>query len=211
MKELEWYRTLGVTSYASQEEIKEAYRRLVKQFHPDSAGTTKNSHRFVQVTEAYKNLTLYNSKGNLLEFPTRQDSRTRSAWKVKTPELDLPALGELLAKGKHAGLRAFAARSLGNSRKKSAYAYLRKGLYDEEDLVVKSTLEALSTLGIRQCSGELGSLFSRGNREIKRAVLETVEKIGPAEGFKSIILAGMRDQDPRIRTSSLNLFSRMAK
>jgi molecular chaperone DnaJ len=48
------YDTLDVTPTASQAEIKQAYRRLAKQFHPDSNRETANHDRIAQVNVAYE-------------------------------------------------------------------------------------------------------------------------------------------------------------
>ncbi len=213
MKELEWRKTLGVSAAAGEDEIKEAYRRLAKKYHPDSAGNRFHTGEFVQITEAYRNLTSNGIKRKYIDFPVRNNytgtAYRRPAKPPEPKEPDISDLGRILENGRLVGIRAFAARSLGNSGKRSAYLYLKKGLYDQDELVVKSTIEAIGNLGIRQCGGELGSAFSRGSASIRRTILNTVERIGPSDGFKSIILAGMRDSDPEVRIRSLRLFSRI--
>lgn len=52
-------KTLGVKSNASIEEIKEAYRKLVKKYHPDLH--PGNEDKFRKVTEAYEVLIIENS------------------------------------------------------------------------------------------------------------------------------------------------------
>lgn len=75
------YRALGVTNNASKDEIKEAFRKLAIQFHPDKHVQSSKSARdsatlkFKQVSEAYEvltddrkraayNLSRYNNKYN---------------------------------------------------------------------------------------------------------------------------------------------------
>jgi molecular chaperone DnaJ len=48
------YRTLNVTPTATQAEIKQAYRRLAKQFHPDSNCETANHEKIARVNAAYE-------------------------------------------------------------------------------------------------------------------------------------------------------------
>jgi curved DNA-binding protein CbpA len=49
------YRVLGVSPGASAEEVHDAYRRLVKQHHPDrNGGSEESARRFAEVQEAYE-------------------------------------------------------------------------------------------------------------------------------------------------------------
>lgn len=48
------YQTLQVSSQASAAEIKQAYRQLVKQFHPDSQSTSADHEQIVRINAAYE-------------------------------------------------------------------------------------------------------------------------------------------------------------
>lgn len=60
------YDTLGVPPTAAQEEIKKAYRKLAKEHHPDTNGSTPEAEeRFKLITQAY---TILKDKGLRAEY-----------------------------------------------------------------------------------------------------------------------------------------------
>jgi len=96
-----YYSALGLTSYASPQEIKAAYRRLAKKFHPDLNKSPDAQKKFIMVNEAYEFLTRVHIKpvhGNQTRNkrrPTREEvyqkwmrdermkARARAAYEAK--------------------------------------------------------------------------------------------------------------------------------
>lgn len=253
MTRFEMYKVLGVRHGASMEEIKDAYRRLVKKYHPDLTQTAASGLKLGRVIEAYKTLSVATRRRNLVDFPGNpacerkppppppgrppgksgagagsgtgagagagasggagrrggngsgggRGSRTQAAaGGAQREKGDIFSLGKLLETGKTIGMRAFAARSLGNSGKKTAYAFLRKALYDPSDLVVKAAVDAIGNLRISQSYGELSAVYVKGNREIREAVLYCVRKIGVHGGFRDIVENAQRDPDVFLRNTA---------
>ncbi len=57
MKVKDYYKILEVERTASQRDIKEAYHRLIKTYHPDNhPGNEKIAEKFYEISEAYRNL-----------------------------------------------------------------------------------------------------------------------------------------------------------
>jgi curved DNA-binding protein len=54
MKYKDYYQIMGVPRGASQDEIKRAYRKLARQYHPDVSKEPKAEERFKEVNEAYE-------------------------------------------------------------------------------------------------------------------------------------------------------------
>lgn len=51
---MDYYRVLGVGRDAKQEDIKRAYRRLARKYHPDVSDAADAQQRFQEISEAYK-------------------------------------------------------------------------------------------------------------------------------------------------------------
>jgi molecular chaperone DnaJ len=57
MASKDFYATLGVSASASQDEIKKAYRKLAKKYHPDAnQNDAKAGERFKEISEAYNTI-----------------------------------------------------------------------------------------------------------------------------------------------------------
>src|SRR5476651_1397691 len=56
MKYKDYYATLGVAKGASDEDIKKAYRKLARKYHPDVSKEANAKERFQEVAEAYDTL-----------------------------------------------------------------------------------------------------------------------------------------------------------
>ncbi len=54
MANKDYYETLGVNKEASADEIKSAYRRLAKKYHPDLNKTPEAAEKFKEINEAYE-------------------------------------------------------------------------------------------------------------------------------------------------------------
>ena len=56
MKYKDYYAILGVPRTASADEIKKAYRKLAKQYHPDVSKEKNAEERFKEINEAHQTL-----------------------------------------------------------------------------------------------------------------------------------------------------------
>ena len=68
MANKDYYSILGVDKGASEDEIKSAYRRLAKKYHPDINKTPEASEKFKEINEAYSVLGDPKKKANYDQF-----------------------------------------------------------------------------------------------------------------------------------------------
>jgi curved DNA-binding protein len=84
MKYKDYYKILGVERGAAEEEIKKAYRKLARKYHPDVSKEQNAKEKFQEVSEAYETLrdkekrAAYDSLGS--SFRPGQDFRPPPDW-----------------------------------------------------------------------------------------------------------------------------------
>ena len=72
MAKKDYYATLGVGKNASAEEIKSAYRKLAKQYHPDINKEPQAQNKFKEINEAYEVLGDQKKRANYDQFGTAE-------------------------------------------------------------------------------------------------------------------------------------------
>ena len=73
-----YYKTLGLSTSATKAEIKVAYRKLAKKYHPDKNKSKQASQLFIEVNEAYAHLSNESSSfqtKNIVKAPNRKRSK----------------------------------------------------------------------------------------------------------------------------------------
>ena len=90
------YDTLGIAKNASQDEIKKAYRKLARQYHPDkNAGDEAAEERFKEVQHAYDVLSDADKRKAYDRFGTQNGRPGAAGPTVDFGDFDLGDLGDL--------------------------------------------------------------------------------------------------------------------
>lgn len=83
----EYYRRLNLDEGCSADDVRESFRVLAKQYHPDSGSTTADSATFIKIEEAYRMVLSHvieqtNAKQNKVEVAEEEEEK----FKYKTPQ-----------------------------------------------------------------------------------------------------------------------------
>jgi molecular chaperone DnaJ len=70
----DYYSTLGISKNASNEEIKKAYKKMAKKYHPDISKESNASEKFKEVNEAYSVLSDSSKKSNFDNYGSAENS-----------------------------------------------------------------------------------------------------------------------------------------
>ena len=102
MKYKDYYKVLGVARGASDDEVKKAYRKLARKYHPDVSKEANAKEKFQEVSEAYETLHDKEKRAaydNLGRYDAGQDFRPPPDWYQRFggrgPEAEYEDLGNI--------------------------------------------------------------------------------------------------------------------
>nr|XP_033805662.1 dnaJ homolog subfamily C member 28 [Geotrypetes seraphini] len=79
----ECYRLLNVKEECTLNDVRDSYRKLAKQYHPDSGSPSADVTMFVQIEEAYRTMLIHLAKE---ENPEKKDEEEEEKFKRKVPQ-----------------------------------------------------------------------------------------------------------------------------
>lgn len=199
---------LGLGPGSGDEDIRLAYRRLVKRWHPDSSGRPGSARQFERITRAYKILKASSRRPPGPAEGSGAPGLAGAYRRVAEAGEDLFALGQILASDPDPRAREGAVRRLGLSGRTAAYVFLRRALYDRAPDVAAAAVRAVALLGCRQAEGEVAALYSRSGLELKRLILETAAATGEPL-FRASLVAASADPEPSLRLKARDALARI--
>jgi HEAT repeat protein len=112
---------------------------------------------------------------------------------------DVPRLGKVLLSSTSPERRAWAAQSLAEAGYISAYAYLRRALWDRDEDVRMSVVAAVGNLAVRHSAGELAALYAWSGPRLRRQIVRAVHRIGRTADFDGMLFLAAGDPDREVR------------
>ncbi|KAM6224031.1 dnaJ homolog subfamily C member 28 [Rhynchocyon petersi] len=82
----EYYRLLNLGEECSADDVRESFRKLAKQYHPDSGSPTADSATFIKIEEAYRNVLSHVIEQTNAGQKKGEDSEEEDKFKYKTPQ-----------------------------------------------------------------------------------------------------------------------------
>ncbi len=191
---------LGVDEKAQLHEIKAAFRQRIKRLHPDGGCSFDTSRSITRLTAAYSGLLEMHRGRKTKTVESSSRTAARSSIHRRSSLVEVFALGEQAVQSTDPGEREEAVRKLGQSGNRSAFAYIRKTLYDADPAVVLASVIAVGKLGMYQAGGDLAVIFSRADEALRVEVLKACVHLGDIPSIQTIIEQAEEDDSPSVRT-----------
>ena len=119
--------------------------------------------------------------------------------RLRAAAADIPRLGKVLLTSPFAERRAWAAQALASAGRLSAYAYLRRALWDRDETVRVSAVRAVGELAVSQCAGELASVYAWSGPRVRREVLRAAARMTGRADFSGLLFLAAGDTDRGVR------------
>jgi hypothetical protein len=123
----------------------------------------------------------------------------------------VPQVGKVLLMSTSAERRAWAARTLATAGQVSAYAYLRRALWDTDEDVRLSVVQAVGQLGVSQAAAELAAVYAWSGPRVRREIVRAIMRMEDGGGRAGILFLAAGDEDREVRALAARAKTRFRK
>lgn len=208
MNLLQIYKILEVSPGVGFETVKKSYRKLVKQYHPDLNKSKDAAKQFDRIQNAFEIFKSQFASGKYFY----QKGPVQDAVDIFPKKFNMIhqfyLLGRSLLQEKNPLKRIEIIQKLVSTRKKSAYTFIRKGLWDHDDRVVEQAILGLGELNMAQSGAELTALYLRSSTQIRQVILETLENMENIKAFNNLLIAAMKDSNKSLKKKAVLMFAK---
>lgn len=166
----DYYEVLGVNKNATDEELKKAYRKLAKKYHPDANPDNKKEAeaKFKEVNEAYENLSdpqkrrMYDQFGH--DGPSGFGGGQNGYYSYSSSDFDMGDLGDIFSSffgGSFGGFGGRTSRANNGPTKGADLRYDLEMTFEESFLGVEKEISISRLENCDSCSGTGGKKGSK--------------------------------------------------
>ena len=188
------YTELGVTTSASLEELKRAYRRAVLRYHPDSAAGGGNPEKFSAALRAYELLKSNHEQNHFSAHPTQHGSQNqqRRANHFQgelddlTAQMPVEELIRYLENTDNPHVRMIAIKALALKKNSLAIRYLLNLLHHHNAETKCTIIRIMGESKLHQAGSALFSWLVDQEPEVAFETVKSLEVINPANRIQIV-------------------------
>jgi curved DNA-binding protein CbpA len=189
-----------------KEAIRKAEREKVKREAEEKAAMEKRRREMEK--RSAERRAAYEEKVKKSQIKAVKE-RARKLSKENSPSHKVFITGEILSGNNTDRRKLQAINTLIALKRKSAYPFLKRALYEGSEPIVLASIAAIGKLKIIQAGPELSSLMCSGSVKIRLAVLDAIAGIGRNNLYTGIVNMALRDNDSSVRRQAEFYFKRI--
>lgn len=193
---------------AAEERIRREAAREKKRKEAEAKAARELKRREME-KKAAERRAAYEEKCRREQLKAAKERAKEIERKKKSPSHRVFTAGSILNGNGTDRQKLQAINTLISLKRKSAYPFLKKALYEGSEKVQLASIEAIGKLKIIQAGPELASLMCSGSVKIRMTVLNSINEVCRRNLYSDIINIARKDKDISIRQKAEVLHKRI--